>query len=269
MPETVETPSTPLHKTFTLDQTAAMAAAIHEDGFALIPGVLSPEEVARLRGAIDRLEPFGLDRKTPIQEHYKCVFNRERVFFDLIDRPGVVDLAEATMGGQCHIIGETAWRSHPGYDGWGPHTDQIWITIPESNFDDPSFQLPVYVCTAHYYLSDIPTEAYCPTYVIPGSHKSGRALSPADGSHPTWHGRGLEPVLVQAGDVLFFRSEVWHSGSANTSDATRYLLQVHYAERFISQKFSPWPWQYNPEILAIANERQQRLLGKHPESSYG
>ncbi len=262
-------PFTYLQKTFALDQVDEMAEAMHEDGFALVPGVLSPEECARLRGAVDRLEPFGFDQKSPLQEHYKCVFNRERVFLDQIDRPGVVDLAEATMGEQCHIIGETAWRSHPGYDGANPHTDQIWITVPESNFDDPAFKLPIYVCTAHYYLSDIPTEAHCPTYVIPGSHRSGRGLSKADGPDPEWHGRGLEPVLVKAGDVLFFRSEIWHSGSRNTSDAVRYLLQVHYAHRFISQKFSPWPWQYNPEILAAANERQLRLLGKHPESNYG
>ena len=125
MPESLENPFPYLQKTFTPDQTAAMTTAIHEDGFALIPGVLSPQEVARLRGAIDRLKPFGLDHKTPVQERYKCIFNRERVFFDLIDRPGIVDLAEATMGRQFHIIGETAWRSHPSYDGLGPHTDQI------------------------------------------------------------------------------------------------------------------------------------------------
>ena len=253
-------------KTFSLDQVDEMTEALHEDGFALVPGVLSPAEVAAVREGIDRLQPFGIDHKTPLQEHYKCVFNRERVFFDLIDKPGIVDLADKTMGDQCHIIGETAWRSHPGYDGWGPHTDQIWITVPESNFEDPHFRLPIYVCTAHYYLNDIPTEAYCPTYVIPGSHKSGRAMGRGETS---WHGQELEPVLVKAGDVLFFRSEVWHSGSKNASDTIRYLLQVHYSHRFISQKFSPWPWQYNPEILAIANERQLRLLGKHPESNYG
>jgi len=264
-----EKPFAYLQKTFTLDQVAEMTEAMHEDGFALVPGVLSPDECARLRGAVDRLEPFGLDHKTPLQEHYKCVFNRERVFLDQIDRPGIVDLAEAALGDQCHIIGETAWRSHPGYDGWQPHTDQIWITVPESNFDDPRFQLPLYLCTAHYYLSDIPTEAYCPTYVIPGSHKSGRGIGWGKEMNPIWHGRSLEPVLVKAGDMLFFRSEIWHAGSKNASDVTRYLLQVHYSHRFISQKFSPWPWQFNPEILAVANERQLRLLGKHTESNYG
>ena len=258
-----------LQKTFALDQVDEMTEAMHEDGFALVPGVLSLDEVAELRAATDRLRPFGMDHAGGVGDHYKCVFNRERVFLDQIDRPGIVDLAERTMGEQCHIIGETAWRSRPGHDGWSPHTDQVWITVPESNFDDPKFQLPIYVCTAHYYLSDIPTEAYSPTYVIPGSHKSGRGISWGKDSNPTWHGKELEPVLVKAGDVLFFRSEIWHSGSKNTSDTTRYLLQVHYSHRFISQKFSPWPLQYNPEVLAVANERQLRLLGKHPESSYG
>ena len=256
-----------LQKTFAIHQVDEMTAALHEDGFALVPGVLSESEVLALREATDRLQPFGFDHVSPLQEHYKCVFNRERIFFDQISRPGITDLAERTMGDQCHIIGETAWRSHPGYSGWGPHTDHIITTFPESNFDDPNFLLPITLCTAHYYLSDIPTEDYCPTYVIPGSHKSGRPLG--GDPNPTWHGKSLEPVLVKAGDVLFFRSEIWHSGSKNASDSIRYLLQVHYANRFISQKFSPFPWQYNPEILAIADERQLRLLGKHPESSYG
>ena len=58
---------------------------------------------------------------------------------------GITDLAERTMGDQCHIIGETAWRSHPGYNGWTPHTDQVWITVPESDFEDPKFLLPITV----------------------------------------------------------------------------------------------------------------------------
>ena len=260
-----ETELTYLQKTFDVNDTAGMTEAVYEEGFALIPGVLNAEEVADLRAALDRLQPFGFDRMG-INEHYKCVFNRDRSFFSLTDRPGVVDLADSLMGDQCHIIGQSAWRSHPGHNGVGIHTDEVFVPVPESVFDLPGYRLPVHICTAHYYLNDIPTEAYCPTFVIPGSHKSGR--SPGKGEKE-WNGRPLQPVLVKAGDVLFFRSEVWHSGSMNTSDTTRYLIQVHYSHRDIAQKFSPWPWQYNPEILAIANERQLRLLGKHPESNYG
>ena len=252
--------------TYDLHDTEGMTKALHEDGFALIPGVLNADEIKATREALDRLKPFGFDgmKKT---EHYKCVFNREQIWLNYIDRPGVVELAEATMGDQCHIIGQSAWKSHPGHNGWGPHTDQLWARMSEECYNDPETKIPIYICTAHYYLNDHLDEQLCPTYVIPGSHKSGRSMKPGEDE---WHGRGYEPVLCKAGDVLFFRSEIWHSGSENkTKDEVRYLLQVHYSERFVAQKFSPWPWQFNPEILAVANPRQMRLLGKHPESSYG
>jgi hypothetical protein len=69
--------------------------------------------------------------------------------------------------------------------------------------------------------------------------------------------------------MLFFRSELWHTGSQNTSERIRYLIQNHYSHRTISNRFSPWPFSFNQEFLATANERQLRLLGKHPEGAYG
>jgi ectoine hydroxylase-related dioxygenase (phytanoyl-CoA dioxygenase family) len=254
-------------RTFALDDLAGMTDAMHDDGFALIPGVLSPDEVRATRDAIDRLRPFGFDHQA-VTEHYKCVFNRERIFFDFLDRSPVVELAEATMGEHCHVIGMSAWRSHPGHDGWQPHTDHTLVTVPEETASDPK-AFPIYLCTAHYYLEDI-HEDLCPTWVIPGSHKSGRPLGWGKEGDPEWHGRKLEPVLCRAGDVLFFRSEIWHTGSKNrTQNEIRHLLQVHYSHRTIAQRFSPWPFVFNQELLLTANERQLRLLGKHPEMAYG
>ena len=252
--------------TYGLDDVEVLRDALHRDGFALIPGVLSPDEVAAAREAADRLEHFGLDGRTEFNDHFKCVFNRERLWLSFADRPGIVDLAERVMGDQCHLVGMSAWRTRPGYDGWGVHADQVFVPVPESLSTSPEFRLPILISTAHFYLSDI-DEALCQTYVIPGSHKSGRWPKRGESD---WNGRQPEPVLCRAGDVLFFRSELWHSGSANTTgDRTRYLLQVHYSHRNIAQKFSPWPWHFNPEILAVANDRQLRLLGKHPEGNYG
>jgi hypothetical protein len=254
-------------RTFRLEDVDGMTDALHEDGFALIPGVLSTDEVQAVRDAIDRLNAFGYDRlgKT---DHFKCVFNRDKVFFDLIDRPGIVDLAEKTMGNQCHIIGQSAWRSYPGHDGWSPHTDHTLVTVPEETASNRE-HFPIYLCTAHFYLDDILDESLCPTYVIPGSHKSGHGLVWGKDKAPEYKGQHLEPVFCKAGDVLFFRSEIWHTGSKNTSERTRYLLQTHYSHRTIAQRFSPFPFQFNQEMLALANERQLRLLGKHPEMAYG
>jgi ectoine hydroxylase-related dioxygenase (phytanoyl-CoA dioxygenase family) len=257
-----------LQKTFAKDDVAGMTEALHEDGFALIPGVLNAEEVKQTRDAIDRLQGFGWDNTGGVTDHYKNVFNREMWFLELCDREPLINLAEATMGGQCHIIGESAWRSRPGHNGWSPHTDRTFVEVPEDLVLSGQVKLPIYLCTAHYYLDDLDT-TLAPTYVIPGSHKSGRALSWGKEGDPEWHGKKLEPVLCKAGDVLFFRSEIWHTGSLNSSEKTRYLLQVHYSHRFISQQFSPFiGFQLAPHILHNATPRQRRLLGDHARGAY-
>ncbi len=254
-------------KTFAIDDVAGMTRAMHDEGFALIPGVLSAPEVKEANAAIDQLRPMHWD-SVGATDHYKNVFNQSPYFLQFIDRAGVADLAESVLGADCHIIGETAWRSHPTHDGGagGMHIDQLMMTLPEEVFERTDFQLPHYICTAHYYLSDI-TEELCPTLIIPGSHKAGRGPKAGEGA---WHGREPEPVLCRAGDVLFFRSEIWHSGSRNaTADQTRYLLQVHYGIRNTAQHFSPFlTWQFNPKVLEMANPRQRRLLGDHKRMAY-
>ncbi len=256
-----------LQPTHDLHDTDAMARAMHDDGFALIPGVLDADDVAQARSQIDRLEPFGFDVVGDVLDHYKCVFNRDSFWLKFIDWPGIVDLAEATMGDDCHIIGQTAWRSRPGHNGWGPHVDRLFAPMPEDMASDPRFTLPIFLCTAHFYLNDI-TIDLCPTYVVRGSHKSGRG--PDNTSHELeWRGNKIEPVLCKAGNVLFFRSEIWHSGSQNVSDDTRYLLQVHYSQRVVAQQFSPYiTWQFNQNVLAAASPRQLRLLGNHKQGPY-
>ncbi len=140
------------------------------------------------------------------------------------------------------------------------------LEMPEDMIADPRFALPMYICTAHVYLSDI-TRELCPTHVIPGSHKAGRG---SRRGATNWRGRALEPVLYRAGDVLHFRSDLRHSGSANcTADQTRYLLQVHYGRRIVVQEFWPYlDWQFEPHILARCTPRHRRLLGDPERGVY-
>lgn len=245
--------------------TATRLRAMHEQGFVLLPGVLDAQRIARLRTAIDRLQPEHWDY-TGLVDHYKCVFNRDPLWLPYLDPPGVIELAEAALGDDCHVIGQTAWRSHPGFIGADLHLDYLVMELPPELLADPAFVLPMQICTAHLYLDDI-DEDLCPTLVIPGSHRAGR--QPAAGE-TRWQGRAAEPVLCRAGDVLFFRSELWHAGSRNsTTDRVRYLLQVHYGRRMVAQKFSPYlSWRFNPEVLAACTPRQRRLLGEHEAAEY-
>lgn len=237
--------------------------ALHEDGFVLLPGLLDAAQVAEVRGLIDTLRPIHWDYEGLV-DHYKCVFNRSPRWLPYLDPPGLIEVAEAALGEDCHVIGQTAWRCHPGFIGSDMHQDYLPLRLSEALLLG-GFELPMFICTAQVYLDDIDQEL-CPTWVIPGSHRAGRAPHPDERS---WRGRAAEPVLCRAGDCLLFRSDLWHSGSRNLSQRTRYLLQVHYGRRMVAQKFSPYlDWRFDPEVLAACTPRQRRLLGDHEAAEY-
>ena len=248
--------------------------ALEQDGYVYFPGALSEEEVAELRAAMDRLEarPDEFDRFTNPESHgflnksINNVFNRETAFLPYLDRPGVIGVVEAAHGPDCHVIGMTAWMTGPGRPEQDIHVDWQPLELPEDVMDDPRVRVPVYITTAHYYLDD-QCEALGPTQFIPGSHRAGRC--PTRGE-TTWRGAEPRSILCRAGDAVLFRSEVWHRGTANTSGRVRYLLQVHYAQRMITQKFPPYlnRFQFEPDILSCATDRQRRLLGEHEPSNY-
>jgi hypothetical protein len=250
--------------TYEVTETGRMLQAMQSDGFALIRGVFEASEVQAARAKIDDLQPLHWDFTGPT-DHYKNVFNRDPFWLAFLDRQGVIDLAEASLGGDCHIIGETAWRSHPGHFGVGLHLDYLPMEWPDPGVPK-EVHVPMFLCTAHIYLSPQPKEL-CPTYVIPGSHRAGRRPGPTE-MH--WNGRLPQPVLCDAGDVLFFRSDLWHCGSDNlTPDEVRYLLQVHFGRREMAQHFAPFlEWRFNPDVLAACNQRQRRLLGDHRQGAY-
>jgi hypothetical protein len=249
---------------FAPNETVPMMEAMQADGFVLIKSVLQPAEISVARQKIDGLKVMHWDF-TGSTDHYKNVFNRDPFWLSFLDRHGVIDLAEASLGSDCHIIGQTAWRSHPGHRGVGLHLDYLPMEWPEPGVPN-AIDLPMFLCTAHFYLSP-QTEELCPTHIIPGSHRAGRRPRRTE-IH--WNGWLPQPVLCDAGDVLFFRSDLWHSGSPNrTPDQTRYLLQVHYGRREMAQHFAPYlEWRFNPDVVAVCNERQRRLLGDHRQGAY-
>ncbi len=247
--------------------------ALYRDGYVYLPKVLAVEEIAKLRKQMDILEPRpeSFDKHMQPEAHgylnkvINNAFNRHPLFLKFLDYAGVIEIEEAVHGEDCHCIGMTAWMTGPGRPDQKLHTDWLPLSLPADVLADPRVRVPIFITTAHFYLDDLTVELG-PTNFIPGSHLSG--CSPNGATE--WKGQTEQSIMCQAGDVVIFRSEVWHRGTANTSDKTRYLLQVHYAKRMITQKFPPYlnRFQFDPDILKQATPRQLRLMGDHKKSNY-
>jgi hypothetical protein len=252
---------------------ASQVEAIEKDGFVYFPNYLNSDEVAELRACMDRTEinEASYDINESPEDggfYHKTInnaFNRDPLFMSFLDKPGIIEFEEAVHGEDCHVIAMTAWMTGPGRPDQKIHADWQPINLPEDILADPRVKIPVFITTVHFYLDEI-TEEIGPTQFIPGSHRSGRKPN----GENTW--QGIEPhnIMCHAGDVLAFRSEVWHRGTANSSDQVRHLLQVHYAQRMITQKFPPYlnKFQFDEALLAQATPRQRRLLGEHRRSNY-
>ena len=263
------------------NDSAGISKAIRDNGLAVIPNVLSRNKVTEICAKIDELVENpnihdGIGNGKGI-DHLKCIFNRDPYWLQYLDFPGIIDSVEDLMGAESHIIGMTAWRTPPGVgsEKWS-HTDQIFLPVDQELLLSGKVEIPVFISTLHFYLNDMDIDL-CPTWVLPGSHKSGRSPQKEDcfdtenGPRFRWNGVEEVPVLVNAGDAMLFRSEVWHGGSKNnTEDRTRYLVQVHYAQRGVAQRFPPYlDFKFNEDVVSQATERQLRLLGKHKIAAYG
>jgi ectoine hydroxylase-related dioxygenase (phytanoyl-CoA dioxygenase family) len=255
-----------------VENREAWVERFHRDGYLIVRGVLTPEEVARLRESVVRAfaEP---------QEGYENSIVRVRLFergpeFEaLIDHPGVIDLIEAILGPDCHLIAQNAVMNPPGKAIDAFHTDMtVRFPRPADVPLDPRVPMPCFVLNMNYYLTDVTDVSMGPTQFVPGSHRAGRQPDPDQrrSSELSYEGRGIVSALGRAGDCVMWNDQIWHRGAPNTSDRTRIVQQGAYGKRFIAQMFYPFVNYHMPEaILERANPRRKRLLGLHPKGAYG
>lgn len=258
---------------------------LESEGYALLQGVFSPEEVGALSEDIDRVfsefpaDGRALNRRAEEDEMFRYeMLNRSEVAQRAVAHPEILKVIEPLIGEDCHVIANTAWRNavapewtHGG-GHWhidaGPH-----VPLPEGISWPENIPHPVFAIGVHIYLMDCDQDDG-PTGVIPGSHLSGCAPPREQVMDPdlTWQGQGAVSLLAKAGDVALFVSDVWHRRMpTGETDKGRYFLQVHYGRRDIAQRIRPSTEvnQLSAEAIERAqSERERRLIGLHPNFFY-
>jgi ectoine hydroxylase-related dioxygenase (phytanoyl-CoA dioxygenase family) len=256
---------------FSDKEIAHYKSEFFRDGFLRIPGVLAPEEIAELRADVDRVFEDDRFQDNRYNEYVAVrLFETAPIFGEMLTREPIIGLVESILGSDCHLVAENVVRNKPGQAIDVFHVDDLVIApLPdEIPRHDPRVTLPIFILTVQIPLTDIPSMEYGPTEYMSGSHYSGR--HPNDPKNPIFEGRDPIPVLCKAGDIYLHNGQCWHRGAPNTSTQTRYLFQLAYGQRWVSQRFYPFVNYVMPqEILDRADERRKRVLGVHPRGAYG
>jgi len=243
----------------------------HRDGYVFIPDILPPELCATLRADFDRVTPPG---DAPIEMHTR-MFETSRANLDLFDLDPVVTLAETLLGEDnrygretCHVVHNNSFRTRKG-GGWSDwHQDDSPHFLITGGEAPTNIHLPVLLMTANYYLTDQTEAENGPGEVVPGSHKFGQ-VPPVDLKGTKWEPQAVT-VTGRAGGAMVFNSQVWHRGSPNRSQRTRYVTQVSYGRKSIGHFFNPFMnYQMPAHCLEGADARRKRLLGFLPAGAYG
>lgn len=261
-------------------QAHALARGYTQDGFVVLPGVLSRERIAELlaetaaicrgrRGQVRGLLPdAGAWTDDELVRRYYCVHHPHKlstVMRSAVFEPEVLEALGAVIGPNVKCMQSMLFVKGPGKPGQPWHQDEHFIPTRDRS-----------LAGVWMALDDATVENGC-LWVLPGSHAAGvlyptRPLGDGrfDGS-PVAYGfpddlSRARPVEVAAGSVVIFHGYLLHQSFPNgTADGYRRALVFHCmsAESLL-------PWDDEGRMPATADMRDIFLVrGRDPYEQRG
>ncbi|HWG12538.1 MAG TPA: phytanoyl-CoA dioxygenase family protein [Streptosporangiaceae bacterium] len=204
----------------------AEQAALDEQGYLFLPGLLEPAAVEVIVRRFDELVEAEGDQ-AGLEAHREAGTDR---LANLVDKDPLFDLCwnnPRQLSAIAHVL---QWQpekvfslngrsSRPGQGHQNLHVD--WSAAVEPGD---------YQITNSIWMLDDFTPENGATRVVPGSHRWGRlpreALADPGAPHP-------DEVLVlgKAGTCVVFNSHLWHGGTLNRTDAPRRAIHAAFVRR--------------------------------------
>jgi ectoine hydroxylase-related dioxygenase (phytanoyl-CoA dioxygenase family) len=207
----------------------------NEEGYLVLPDVLSTEQVATLTEATDRVYNAHLERGGDSKSalFYPNFISDDGQFLDLVDYERVFPKVWGILGWNiylyhAHLIVTPPSGKERDDKTFGWHQDSGRVNQEIESSPRPRLSLKV-----AYFLSDTSEEGRGNFWVIPGSHTQDNLTRPEGGNGQPM---GAVPVRVRPGTAVLFDRRIWHSASPNWSTVTRKILFYGYGYRWIRTK---------------------------------
>jgi ectoine hydroxylase-related dioxygenase (phytanoyl-CoA dioxygenase family) len=212
-----------------------LAGSLDEHGYALVEGVLSPDDVQARRAAL-----ADLFAATPTGRNFFEGFHTQRVYAVFAKTRALDDLA---LGEHYQLSAPVALQIGPGEKAQVLHRDEDIYPLPRPH-------APV-VVNSMWALCDF-SEANGATRLIPGSHRWDPDRRPDE--------REVVQATMSAGSMLVYLGGLVHGGGANTTEAPRPGMLLEYVVSWLRPQETQLV-AVPPEIVRTLPERLQELLG--------
>jgi hypothetical protein len=230
------------------------------NGFLVIPGALSPDELSGVREAADaaearwRADPSLSGTRSAVLEQVQAPIEYDDRLLALLWHPRVFPLVRALLGDDVSMIDNdyfiTPPRTPRTHAGWHHDVGMGGIYHPRS----------IVMVKVFFLLSDVDADSGG-TAMVPGSHRF-----PLDWKFPDVGDPREMPGAVQmtgrAGDAYLFNGRTYHCAVNNNSDCVRRVLIYNYGHFWMKI------WQgYEPSERLVADAKasgdpvRMQLLG--------
>jgi fumagillin biosynthesis dioxygenase len=236
-----------------------------EDGWCVIPGVLTPAQAdearAHLWAAAEESERRGAPTRNigldPNRRNVR-VFNLidiDPLFVELIQHPLAIEVVAGLLGDAFLVSNFTANIALPGSGSMELHSDQS-IVVPGPWMDPWSMNII-------WCLNDVREENGATRY-LPGSHLyQTKADVPADAL------QRMAPFEATKGSVIAMDGRLWHTSGANrTANEERALLFGYYSRDFLRPQQN-WNATLSPATIAGLSPNMNALLGLGASANVG
>jgi ectoine hydroxylase-related dioxygenase (phytanoyl-CoA dioxygenase family) len=228
-------------------KTEDVIAQLDDVGYAVVPDVLTTDEIATVRDALAPHLDHGPRGRNPFEgyetQRVYSLVAKSRGFDRLILDPVVLDVTEHALGPNFLLTATLAIDLHPGQAAQDFHWDDIFYKIPRPR--------PTVSISTLWAIDDFNARNGA-TLIYPGSHRWGDQ-PPAE----------LPPVVtadMPAGSVLVYAGTLVHAGGANTSDGCRLGVSIQYCTAWGRQQEN-FMMALGPDGARDLAPRLQELIG--------
>jgi ectoine hydroxylase-related dioxygenase (phytanoyl-CoA dioxygenase family) len=227
----------------------AVLAQMQADGYAIVPDVLDPPRVGRLRAELeaaiaeDNLALDRIERETgqphPDRWMVQNAMLRGPELARMLEHEAMQAYFAEFVGEHCILYAYQTSSLPPKGTNYGR---RLHVDCPRL--------IPGYMTNvgAFFPLDDL-TEENGATWLLPGSHTA------FEGPSEETFERGAVRMLAKAGAMILVHPRVWHRSGVNTTDRPRHMLTIGACRSYMRSRFD------FPRLIAHTQSDILKLLG--------